>query len=110
MTVESVELIVERFLERKRAIGRGYVSEHYELRLLVRFAAERGISSLDELTPALLDEFLGSRPRSRPPQLQPSARCRRLPAGLGRQPVALGSLAVESPPAAGDLEQHPVSV
>jgi integrase len=66
MTEETIELVVERFLEHKRAVGRKYVSEHYELRLLVRFAAERGISSLDELTPALLDEFFGSRPRSRP--------------------------------------------
>jgi integrase len=66
MTAESVELTVERFLEHKRAVGRKYVSEHYELRLLVRFVAERGIRSLDELTPALLDEFFGSRPRARP--------------------------------------------
>lgn len=63
---ESVALVVERFLEHKRAVGRKYVSEHYELRLLVRFTAAHGVRRLDELTPALLEDFLGSRPRSRP--------------------------------------------
>lgn len=63
---ESIELTVDRFLVHKRALGRKYVSEQAELRLLVAFAAERGVVSLDEFTPALLDDFLGSRPRSRP--------------------------------------------
>jgi len=63
---ESVELVVDRFLEHKRAHGRKYLSEQAELRLLVRFAAERGVSRLAQLTPALLDDFLASRPRSRP--------------------------------------------
>jgi integrase len=62
----SVELTVERFLAHKRAIGRKYLSEQSELQLLVRFAAEQGITRLDQLTSALLDDFLGSRPRSRP--------------------------------------------
>ena len=62
----SVELTVERFLAHKRAIGRKYLSEQSELGLLVRFAAEQGITRLDQLTSALLDDFLGSRPRSRP--------------------------------------------
>jgi hypothetical protein len=66
MTAESIELVVERFLEHKRAVGRKYLSEEHELRLLVRFAAEHGIAGLDQLTPAALDDFLGSRPRSRP--------------------------------------------
>ena len=34
--------------------------------LLVRFAAEYQVSCLDELTPALLEDFLASRPRTRP--------------------------------------------
>ena len=63
---ESIELAVERFLEYKRALGRKYQCEQRELRLLVRFAAERGACRLDEFTPALLDDFLASRPRSRP--------------------------------------------
>ena len=63
---ESIELAVERFLVHKRALGRKYLSEQAELRLLVAFASEHGVVWLDELTPALLDDFLGSRPRSRP--------------------------------------------
>lgn len=63
---ESVELGVDQFLAHKRALGRKYLSEEAELRLLIAFAAERGVTGLQELTPALLDDFLGSRPRSRP--------------------------------------------
>ncbi len=63
---ESIDLAVERFLVHKRAVGRKYLSEQAELRLLVAFASEHGVVWLDELTPALLDDFLGSRPRSRP--------------------------------------------
>jgi integrase len=63
---ESIELTVDRFLEHKRALGRKYLSEEAELRLLIRFAAGQGVIGLEELTPALLDDFLGSRPRSRP--------------------------------------------
>lgn len=62
----SVESAVEGFLEHKRALGRKYNSEEHELRLLVRFAAGHHISCLGELTPALLEDFLASRPRSRP--------------------------------------------
>jgi integrase len=62
----SLETAVEGFLKHKRALGRKYNSEEYELRLLVRFAAERNITGLGRLTPALLDDFLASRPRSRP--------------------------------------------
>ena len=57
---------VERFLGHKKALGRKYHSEQQELRLLVRFAIQRGISRLDKLTPSLLEDFLGSRPRHRP--------------------------------------------
>jgi integrase len=63
---ETLELVVDCFLAHKRAHGRKYLSEHAELRLLVAFAAEQGVTRLDELTPALLDDFLASRPRSRP--------------------------------------------
>ncbi len=66
MTGQTIERVVERFLEHKRALGRKYVSEEHELRLLVRFATAQGITRLDQLTPAVLDDFLGSRPRSRP--------------------------------------------
>jgi integrase len=63
---ESLASAVGRFLGDRRALGRKYHSEQSELRLLVRFAEEREVRRLDQLTAALLDEFLASRPRSRP--------------------------------------------
>jgi len=63
---ESIELAVDRFLVHKRALGRKYLSEQAELRLLVAFANQHDVIWLDELTPGLLDDFLGSRQRSRP--------------------------------------------
>lgn len=61
--------VVERFLAHKRALGRKYHSEEAELRLLVRFAHQRHVDRIDQLTPALLDDFLASRRRSRPRSL-----------------------------------------
>jgi integrase len=63
---ETLESAVTRFLQHKRAIGRKYHSEEAELRLLVRFAAGHGAGRLEDLTPALVDDFLASRPRARP--------------------------------------------
>ncbi|MDQ3677304.1 MAG: tyrosine-type recombinase/integrase [Actinomycetota bacterium] len=63
---DSVELVVDRFVAHKRAHGRKYHSEHAELRLLVGYAAGQGVLRLGELSSTLLDEFLASRPRSRP--------------------------------------------
>jgi hypothetical protein len=63
---EGIQPAVEDYLAHKRALGRKYHSEENELRLLVRFAGEHYVSCLGELTPALLEEFLASRPRSRP--------------------------------------------
>jgi integrase len=63
---EGVESAVAGYLAHKRALGRKYHSEENELRLMVRFADEHHVNGLGELTPALLDEFLASRPRSRP--------------------------------------------
>jgi integrase len=65
MTVTVAEAVAG-FLEHKRAIGRKYQGEEAELRLLVRFARERRIVRLDRLTPAVLDDFLASRPRLQP--------------------------------------------
>jgi integrase len=62
----TLETAVEDFLAHKRGIGRKYCSEEHELALLVRFAGQHGACRLDQLTPALLEEFLASRPRSRP--------------------------------------------
>jgi integrase len=63
---ETLQTTVERFLEHKRALGRKYDSEEHELSLLVRFAHEHRAHRLDQLTPALIQDFLTSRPRSRP--------------------------------------------
>ena len=63
---ENLGCVVDRFLAHKRTLGRKYRSEEAELRLLVRFAENRHADRLDQLTAALLDDFLASRPRSRP--------------------------------------------
>lgn len=63
---ESIVVAVGRFVEHKRAHGRKYHSEELALRLLLRFCAEQDAHRLSEITPALLDEFLASRPRLRP--------------------------------------------
>lgn len=56
---------VAEFLAHKRALGRKYLTEEATLRLLLAFAERRGVADLQQLTPALLDEFVGSRPRTR---------------------------------------------
>jgi hypothetical protein len=63
---ETIASEVEQFIAHKRAHGRKYHSEARELALLVRFAAGHQVSGLSGLTPALLEDFLGSRPRARP--------------------------------------------
>ena len=63
---ENLSCVVEQFLAHKRTLGRKYLSEEAELRLLVRFAEQHHVDRLDQLTAALLDDFLASRPRSRP--------------------------------------------
>jgi integrase len=62
----TLETAVAGFIGHKRAIGRKYHSEEAELALLVRFAREQGTGRLTDLSPALVDEFLASRPRARP--------------------------------------------
>jgi integrase len=57
---------VDAFLAHKRAVGRKFNSEEAELRLLLRFAEERGVGRLDQLTAGVVDDFLASRPRTRP--------------------------------------------
>jgi integrase len=63
---ENLGAAVERFVEHKRAVGRKYHSEVRELRLLLRFAEEHQIRQFNQLTAALLEDFLASRPRCRP--------------------------------------------
>lgn len=66
MTTLTLGEVVQRFLEHKRVLGRKYKSEESELRLLLRFVEHRGGMALEEVTPALLDDFLSSRRRTRP--------------------------------------------
>src|SRR5260370_28517016 len=63
---ENFAVTAERFVEHRRALGRKYISEEHELRLLVRFAEAQGIDELDQLTAVSLEMFLASRPRCRP--------------------------------------------
>ena len=62
---ENLAVAIERFLEHRRALGRKYISEEHELRLLVRFAETHGIDDLDQLTAVSLESFVASRPRCR---------------------------------------------
>jgi integrase len=53
------------FLAHKRALGRKYLTEEATLRLLLAFTDQHGVRELGQLTPALLEEFVASRPRPR---------------------------------------------
>ena len=57
---------IERFIAHKRSAGRRYHTEEKSLRLLDDFLLERRVLIFAKVTPALIDEFLASRPRSRP--------------------------------------------
>ena len=60
-----VATAIADFLAHKRALGRKYQTEEATLRLLLVFAERHGLAELRQLTPALLDEFVASRPRTR---------------------------------------------
>lgn len=57
---------IRDFLLHHRALGKRFDTEEAALRLLDRYLQDQGIESLEAMTPALLEAFLGSRPRSRP--------------------------------------------
>jgi hypothetical protein len=59
---------IERFLAHKRSLRWCYIAEEKTLALLDAYLSKKKIGSLAEVTPALVDEFLLSRPRSRPRQ------------------------------------------
>ena len=63
---ETIASAVERFIEHKRALGRKYHSEARELGCWSASPPTHQVSCLEQLTPALLDDFLASRPRPRP--------------------------------------------
>ena len=62
---DTIAFAVTDFLAHKRALGRKYRTEEATLRLLVRFADQRGIDTLAQLTRPVLDTFMASRPRRR---------------------------------------------
>lgn len=57
---------IEQFLRHKRLLGRRYDVEEKTLALLDSYLLQQHINNLSLVTPALVDEFLLSRPRSRP--------------------------------------------
>src|SRR5262249_2288323 len=57
---------IEQFLAYKRSLRRRYAVEEKTLALLDAYLLENKVCSLVEITPALVDKFLFSRPRSRP--------------------------------------------
>lgn len=57
---------IEQFLAHKRSLGRRYDVEEKTLALLDAYLLNHKIGSLVEVTPALVDRFLLSRPRPRP--------------------------------------------
>ena len=54
---------IRRYVLHKRALGRKYVTEMGALHLLDRFLCERRIEELSQVDTALVEAFLGSRPR-----------------------------------------------
>ena len=57
---------IDQFLAHKRSLGRRYDVEEKTLALLDAYLVNNHIGGLHELTPACVDQFLLSRPRSRP--------------------------------------------
>jgi integrase len=57
---------IAQFLAHKRSLGRRYDVEEKTLALLDVYLLNNKIGNLAEITPAVVDEFLLSRPRSRP--------------------------------------------
>lgn len=57
---------IEQFLAHKRSLGRRYDVEEKTLALLDAYLLNNKIGNLAEITPAVVDKFLLSRPRTRP--------------------------------------------
>jgi len=55
---------MEQFLAHHRALGKRFDTEAATLQLLDRYLLEQQVASLEAITPALLEAFLGSRPRA----------------------------------------------
>lgn len=63
---DNLAIAVADFLAHKRALGRKYQTEEATLRLLLAFADHHRVQRLGQLKPVLIDEFVNSRPRTRP--------------------------------------------
>jgi site-specific recombinase XerD len=57
---------IAQFVAHKRVLGRRYETETDALRLFERHLLAQGITTLDAITPAVIEAFLAARPRSRP--------------------------------------------
>jgi len=57
---------IKDFVAYKHALGRQYHTEEKALRLLDNYLIEQEITTINALTPQVIDAFLCSRPRSRP--------------------------------------------
>jgi integrase len=57
---------ISAFIAHKRALGRRYENEERTLRLFDRYLAAAGVGELAAISPALVEAFLASRPRSQP--------------------------------------------
>jgi site-specific recombinase XerD len=57
---------IRRFVACKRALNRRFHTEDRALHLFDRYLVERGVAGLASVTPAIVEAFLASRPRSRP--------------------------------------------
>jgi integrase len=62
---DSLATVVADYLAHKRALGRKFDTEEATLRLLLTFSGQHGVQGMGQLTPALLDAFVASRPRKR---------------------------------------------
>lgn len=64
---------LSQFVQYKRALNRKYRADAEVLRLFDRYLQSRHIADWSAIDGALIDDFLKSRPRVRPTQLQPSS-------------------------------------
>lgn len=55
---------ITRFLEHHRALGKRFANEEHALRLLDRYLVEQEVLAIEQVTPAVLESFLTSRPRN----------------------------------------------
>jgi integrase len=62
---DSLATVVADYLAHKRALGRKFDTEEATLRLLLTFSGQHGVQGMGQLTPALFDAFVASRPRKR---------------------------------------------